>query len=210
MSVLEDELEGAPGFTAAPSADQSQKLTNMGVELMELDIKITELEDALEKAKARKLVLTQKDMVEYLQVLGQDKVGLPNYNVDLVLEAFYHANIKADWPEEQRESAFQWLEDSDNGDIIKLEMNFSFSRGQLNVANWMKEQIEKLEIPHEFKVNRLPEPVVLKNVPWNTLTAFVKREVEAGHELPMEKLGATMGSVVKIKPRDKSTRKRKN
>jgi hypothetical protein len=40
-------------------------------------------------------------------------------------------------------------------------------------------------------------------IPWNTLTAFVKEQCELGAALELDTIGATVGRVVKIKPRKK-------
>jgi hypothetical protein len=49
----------------------------------------------------------------------------------------------------------------------------------------------KLEVSYSSKLS----------VPWNTLTAFVKEQVEKGAVLPLDILGATVGRVVKLKAR---------
>jgi hypothetical protein len=199
---IEDEILDAPSFTKGPSTEQSLKLTEMANNLAQVEDDIDELERQLEEKKKLKQEITMKEMPDFMKLIGQDRIGLPDRNCDVVMEPFYHANIKAEWPEEQREAAFKWLEESKNGDMIKIEMVFLFPKTMLLVAQWVAGQVAKLKIPASFKTKeKIPEPTIKKTVPWNTLTAFVKRQVEAGKECPLEVLGATVGSVVKVKPR---------
>lgn len=201
-AALLAEMESAPSFTKGPSTEQSQKLTAMAEELVDVEDDITDLELKLEAAKEKKKLITMVQMPEFMKLIGQDRIGLPDRNCDLIMEPFYHANIKAEWPEEQREAAFKWLEDTNNGDLIKVQMIFLFPKTMYDVAVWVSTQVAKLKIPAAFKTKeKIPEPTINKTVPWNTLTAFVKRLVEGGKECPLEVLGATVGQVVKVKPR---------
>jgi hypothetical protein len=133
--------------------------------------------------------------------VGQDRIGLEAHGVDLVKEAYYHANIAADWPEEKRQIAFDWLVSSGNEDLIKTTFTMQFPRKMFDVAVWLKKQVAKLKFPGKGKEIEMPEAVVTLGVPWNTLTAFVKEQIEKGAELPLETLGATVGWIVKVKQR---------
>lgn len=206
---LEAELADVPRFTAAPSEDQSTRLTKMGQELWSVDARIVELEHELEQKKQRRVELVQKELPEFMTQIGQDKVGLAEFGVDLVLEPYYHANIKAEWPDEQRQEAFDWLENNGHGDLIKCQVEFLFPRYLMDLAKWFVEAVSKIKIPATFvkkkgkgtPVPAIPEPTLKQTVPWNTLTAFVKEQVEKGEQLPLETLGATVGQIVKIKQR---------
>jgi hypothetical protein len=189
------------GFTDAPSVDESKSLTQLGTELFQVEEHIEELNLQLEAAKERRLQLTMKELPDYMLRVGQDKMGLEEWGVDLIREQYYHANIKAEWPEEQRQAAFQWLTDNGHEDLIKTVFTIQFPRRMYEVALWLSEKVKTLRFPGKGKEIAMPDASVALGVPWNTLTAFVREQVEAGNELPLETLGATVGWIVKVKKR---------
>ncbi len=205
------------GFTDAASAEETRTLKEMGIELFNLDSEEERIKSRLVDIGKRKVEITQREMPEYMTRVGSDKLGLPEFNCDVVMEAYYHANIKAEWPEEQRQKAFDWLEENGHGDLIKTEFYIQFPRFMLPVARWLTEHVAGLRpeltlmeptgrgknktIKEVTKVVEIPGAKVDLGVPWNTLTAFVKEQVEKGAKLPLDTLGATVGKIVKIKPR---------
>jgi len=199
-----DELEGAPSFTDAPKEDESNKLREIGIRLYTVDKEIADLEAQLKAKTAIKTEIQQHELPDYMKKISQDKIGLPEFQVDLVMEAYYHANIKAEWPEEQRKAGFDYLEELNAGDLIKTQVVFLFGRKDMKKVKWLLAFIKTVQhyltevggTPED-----IPDPTVSMAVPWNTLTAFVKEQVTAGKKLDLEKLGATVGSIVKIKPR---------
>jgi hypothetical protein len=193
---MDDEVVG---FTDAPSAAESKKLARLGQELTDLDTKIDRLKKELEETSKRRNEMAFKEIPDFMERIGQDKIGLPGSNVDLVLEPYYHANIAAEWEPERREKAFAWLEKHGHGDLIKTTVSITFPRRALAAAHFLVAQIKKIS----SKKYTIPEPEMAMGVPWNTLTAFVKEQVEKGVVLPLDTLGATVGRIVKVKGRKK-------
>lgn len=221
---MQSDDEEVVGFTDAPSESESLELTKLGRELYQTDSDIQRLERELEERKARRKELTDKELPEYMGKIGQDNVGLSEFGVDLVLENYYHANIAADWEPERRQAAFDWLEANGDGDLIKTEFTIMFPRFMLPVARWLQTHVETLrpllksteetgsgkkkrrvQVEKEYDI---PEATVGLMVPWNTLTAWAKRKIEAGETLPLDVLGVTTGRIVKIQERDKPKRVR--
>jgi hypothetical protein len=201
-----EDLDDVPAFTDAPDEDESLQLTKLGRELYSVDKKIQDLEADLESAKARREDLVRRELPDYLKKIAQDKIGLPEFDVDLVLENYYHANIKADWPDAQRERAFAYLEKRGDGDLIKTQVVMMFGRTELWKVRWLQATISLLA--QELRkageeAPEIPEPYIQMTIPWNTLTAFVKEQVELGAQLDLDILGASVGQVVKIKKRKK-------
>lgn len=220
---MADDVDEVVGFTDAPSADESRSLTEMGRELYGVTSDIANLEAQLEAKKARRKVLTDEELPAYMQKIGQDSVGLPEFGVDLQLENYTHANIAADWEPERRQAAFDWLEEHGHGDLVKTEFTILFPRFMLPAARWLAEHVRTLrptiQIAEETIAGKgknkvvtkklvdreveIPEAVVGLGVPWNTLTAWAKGQLKAGEELPLDVLGVTTGQIVKIVERDK-------
>lgn len=201
------------GFTDAPSVDETRTLAEMGQELFSLDREKADIKKRLEEIESRRQVLTMRELPEYMTRVGSDNIGLPEFNADVVMEDYYHANIAADWEPERRQKAFDWLEKNGHGDLIKTEFSIMFPRFMLPVARWLQEHVKTLRpvlkmtvLSGKKKVMKeqefeIPEADVNLTVPWNTLTAFVKEQVTKGAKLPLDTLGATVGKIVKIKPR---------
>lgn len=125
--------------------------------------------------------------------IGVDTVGLPEIGVDIRIRPYYKANIAAEWPEEQRERAFEYLEEIGVGDIIKTEVRFQLGRDSL-------EELSAL-LRAARQVPGLPDPTVGKQVPWNTLTSTVRELVEKGEALNLDVIGAVVGQRATIKER---------
>ena len=155
------------------------------------------LEARLEENKEKIKDIERRQIPELFNRLQIDKMGLPEYNVDVVKRTYYHANIKTDWPEEQREKAFKWLEENDHGGVIAATLVVKFSREELPEARALEALIKT------WPGSNSHPPKLEMGVPWNTLTSLIKTEVEAGEVVPLETLGATVGTTASIKKRKK-------
>lgn len=186
-------LQKAPGPVPADKLDAlratARRLRNKRAE-------ITSLDERLSEAKAEAKLIETKELVDLMAEVGVDKVGLPaegNYPAcDAELRPYYHAVISADWEPERRQAAFAWLDSAGHGDLIKTAITILIPRDDRAMAVSIQHYLEQCNVVH----------TVLLDVPWNTLTAFVKEQVEKYHRTPpLETLGATVGQVVKLKAR---------
>jgi hypothetical protein len=178
-----------------PTQDQSKELVVLATELAGVESSIVDLEKKLEEAKARKKDITMRELPDLMAQYGQDKIGVPGLGVEFVLEPYYFANIKADWPPEQREKAFAYLESENAGDLIKAFVSAQFRKEDFPLARKLYEWLAAQE---EFSGATLS---LDKNVPWNTLTSWLREQIESGKVVPLETIGATVGQVVKLKKR---------
>jgi hypothetical protein len=195
-----------------PSDEKIARLRAAAVEMVELSLDIDEREGQLNRDKERLWELRTRTLVSMMQDAGTDNLGLPGPGVDIVLANHTHANIKAEWPDEQREVGFAELDRVGGGDIVKNDVTFSFSRNQHVLVTCFLAVVDSAEFKNmvaetvrqaDPKTNdtEVPDPTVRRAVPWNTLTAFVKEQVRRGTVLDLEKLGATVGQIVKIEKR---------
>lgn len=177
-----------------PQTEVMRELAVMAAELVKNDDLIRKTEHLLEQLKAKRHQLVTKSLPDLFDRCMTDKIGLPEESCDVVVEARYHAAIKADWPDEQRDAGFDELERVEAGDLVRCVLSVTFGKSELEFA---REVAEYLRAWNKFE-NR---PVTIRReVPWNTLTAFVKTEMEAGnkHRLDLEKLGARAGREARI------------
>jgi hypothetical protein len=189
------QAEAAAIKAVPPKDEQIGQARAMAEDLYQTDLYIHNLEKELQEAKDKRKEIVQRTFPQFLDNIGLDKVGLAEYGVDMVVEAYYHANI----PEEKQVQAFQWLEDNGHDSLIKLTLTISLNRGDYDFGKKLQERVETF-----LSANKVKATVQSKlGVPWNTLTAFVREQTEAGVALPLDLLGATIGRIVKIKQRKK-------
>lgn len=151
-------------------------------------------------------LFSQAGMISYaLEAEG----NLPAYEAKA--KPYYYANIAANWDEERRQAAFDWLarplrdpgddKSPDGGgapDLVKTQIVIELGRGDQRLAEKIEAGLRKAKVPY---VTRLA-------VPWNTLTAFVREMVEVKKRMPpLDLLGATVGRVVAIKALEQEERK---
>jgi hypothetical protein len=180
--------------TQAP--DKLDALRAAARELRDKEREIADLDERLKAAKAEANEMRHKRLVDLMQEAGVDRVGLPAEGnqpaADAVLSPYYHAVIAADWEPDRRQVAFSWLESAGHGDLIKTVLTVAFGRDERARAKEIQQYLELMSIPYTAQLD----------VPWNTLTAFVREQVEKYHSVPpLETIGATVGQVVKLKAR---------
>ena len=153
------------------------------------------IQDLTEENKILNKKLTDMSMHELPDLFNEaqiDHVGLaaegnqPAY--DAKLSPYYHANIPADRASE----AFAWLDANGHGDLIKNVITIELGRGDNETAKKVMAALKKLDVDYSTKLT----------VPWNTLTAFVREQVEKYNKIPpLDILGAVIGQIVKLKER---------
>lgn len=185
---LPDALLAFQGEQVPVSEDKLVKLRSTAQELFNLDSEIAQLEAEVESRKKRLIELSTKTLPDLLDSAGTDKVGLPEVGVDAVLKPYYRANIAAEWEEERRLKAFDWLAANGHGDMVKVTVTVAFGRQEYDKAQNYAERVRKAGFT----------PKLDMGVPWTTLTAFVKEQFEANDPPPLDLLGATVGRVVKL------------
>lgn len=178
-----------------PSAEAMGALVQGAVKMSELEVEITRLEEELKARKAERHTLSQKTLPDLFDRVMTDRIGIPDAWADLVVQPRYYANIASDWPEDQRERAFDALERADGGDLIKIEVSVAFGKDRINDARALVGAIKKWPKLGSAEVS------MKKSVHWASLTAFVKSQTEAKVALPLADLGATVGRECVIKKR---------
>lgn len=161
----------------------------------DLKREVEDIEDKLKALKKQLHQMEQKDLPDLFQAAGVDKVGIPAEGnqpaYDAVLKPYYHANI----PEEHRAEAFAWLNEHGFGDIVKTIFKIEFGLGEDTPTREFEMLLAKSGTEYAKDMT----------VPWQTLTAWLKERFEKQDvALPsLSLLGATVGTVVKLKERRK-------
>lgn len=185
--------------TQIPDTGIMRELAREAAELAKVDDLIKKTDSLLEDLKAKRNKLVTQTLPDLFDRCMTDRIGVPEEGVDVALETHYHAAIRADWSDEQRDAGFDELERAEAGDLIKCVLTITFGRGELGEA---RRVAEFLRAWNEFQ-NR---PIsIRRDVAWNTLTSWFKGEIEDGdkHKIDREKIGARTSRQAKLIRRKK-------
>lgn len=174
-----------------PTDDELKSVRALGAKLVKLNQEKESLEKRLETLQETINTVQQQDLPKLMDSLQLDNLGLPEDQCDLRVENYYHANIAKN--SEHREEAFKWLVDHGHEALLKVSVTCTFARGEYEKAARLVERLKKAGY----------EPEMEQGVPWNTLTAWLKDLASKKDAVlpPLKIFGATIGRIVKIKPR---------
>ena len=197
-SAQQPKHTSAPSFIkkAAPSEDVLEKIRQKLREARDTERRMSDMSESLKEQTKLLQGLRHETLPDMFIQAGIDNLGIPAEGnlpgYDFELKPFYRANIAADWPEDRRREAFDFLEKSGNGDLIKTTIVILIPRDERAKAKKVQSALKKLKVNYEVDLS----------VPWGTLTAYVKEQIEK-HDavLPLDKLGAQVGTVVKMTQR---------
>jgi hypothetical protein len=191
----------APAFLAEVSGtdiplsqDKLTELRNEVVRAKKLALQIADLEEQLADANKELNELQQKTLPDLFMEIGIDEIAVPAEGNMPAFKAtcspFYAAGIPVKWDAVKRQEAFAYLTELGAGDLIKTELNIKFGRDHRN---------EAVELAKELHDKGLT-PDMKEAVHSATLTAWLREMVEINGFTPdLEKIGGTVGRVVKIK-----------
>lgn len=180
----------------SPPQAQLEQIRKLLAEARDLTIEIEEKEEEQKRRKQRLYELQHVELPDLFQnagirTLGLDKSGnLPEYDTEL--KPYYKAKIPDD--PDQAEKAFGLLNKLKLGDLIKTQVIANLGLRESKRVKQLEAALKKLKIGYVSK----------KSVPWNTLTAEVRRRHESGSPFDpaqLTTLGADVGRIVTLKKR---------
>lgn len=174
--------------------DKLAQVRELVIAFRALEEKKSDLEERLKETNRELQEMQFKTLPDAFDQSGVSSLGVEADGNHPAFEAkaqpYYRANIAADWEPKRREAAFSLLKSLGHEDLIKTEVIVSFARGEAEKAGQLLERLTKVGY----------SPWVKEGVSWQTLTAWLKEQVEQRNNIPpLEPLGATVGRVVKIK-----------
>ncbi len=211
-----------------PSKDKLDKLRTMVLEARTLDTRIGNGEVLLKQLKTDLGEYKNHKIPDFMNEIGLPKIGLdpvgkpgqkkyvPAYECERV--PYYSANISADWPEEQKQAAYDYLVEIGHDDLIKNVVSFSFPRGtphgvlvtfikmiqkliiMVTVLTEMVGKNKKTKMVKKKVQLEIPPADLKQGVNGKTLTAWLKSQVEDhGFTPDLTKIGGHVGTVAKLK-----------
>lgn len=170
------------GSAKAPDDDDIAGIAALAEQQIELEAAVMDLEKMLDIAKKKLTYLSEVTLPD-----AMSKVGMLQFRTksgfDIKIEEAVYASIK----EERSDEAFDWLRATNNDGIIKNDVVMSFGKGQDAQAAAAKKTLS--DNGHTF--------VTKTHIHWQTLRAFVKKELASGTMFP-EAFSITVKNITKI------------
>ena len=179
--MLEEEMMA--DSAAAPLSGLG-KISSLAERYTDLDEEIKDVEARLKFLKEQAREIAEKQLPEAMAEVGVAKFTLTDGS-EVTVKPYYSAKIS----DEKREECFGWLQDHGHEALIKEEVVLTFNRGEHEKAKEFKVQLEEQGMEYSGKMGVHPQ----------TLTAFVKEQVESGAEFPLELFNVYIGQIAKIK-----------
>lgn len=179
--MLEDMLADSQSM---PSDDGLKKISRLAEALIDKEEEIKEAETRLKIMKDQLKEIAEKQLPDAMAEVGMAKFALTDGS-EVTVKPYYSAKIG----DEKREECFVWLQDHGHEALIKDEVSVTFNRGEHQKAEEFKAKLEQQGIDYSGKMGVHPQ----------TLTAFVKEQVESGAEFPLELFNVYIGQIAKVK-----------
>lgn len=152
--------------------------------LLQKEKELGELEEKVSFKKKEIDDLKTRTIPDAMGKLKQVKVDYGGVTWTVSVEPVIRANIA----KENRPKAFEWMDSSGHGDLIKTEITMSYGRNELPQAKQTIEKLKVMGIAAELN----------QDVHWATLNAFAKEQLNKGMEFP-DFIGIYEGKTTKVK-----------
>jgi hypothetical protein len=179
--MLEDMLADSQNL---PSDQGLSKVSRLAEELIDKDEEVKEAEARLKILKEQSRDLAERQLPDAMAEVGMAKFVLTDGS-EVTVKPYYSAKIG----EDKRDECFNWLQDHGHEALIKDEVSVTFNKGEHERAEEFKTQLEQQGIEYNGKMGVHPQ----------TLTAFVREQVESGAEFPLELFNVYIGQIAKVK-----------
>ena len=151
------------------------QMASLARALVDADGSVEQAELNLKEAKERARVLREETIPSAMQELGLEELKLDT-GEKLTVKQDVYASI----PTAQKDAAFQWLEDNGFGGLIKVEVTADYRKGEAEVAMALYKELQERGLQVEFG----------QSVHAQTLKAFLREQLAAGANVPLDLFGA--------------------
>lgn len=174
-------------------------------EVRDLTLTHDSLTEQASSVKKKITELEMKKLPDIMEGAGVPSItleaegNLPAYEAKS--KAYYSAGIKADWPDEDRTRAFDYLVSIGHGELIRTEVTYGFPKDTPPaVVDRFLREVRKIKLGAGKKAVSIPFPTLERGVNTQTLTAWLKDQVENEGFMPkLDLIGGFVGKKVSIK-----------
>lgn len=151
-------------------SEKDVNLSDIESLIRQLSQKNSELETLELQMKLKKEEVERIETVLLPEMMGGLTQIRTSFGAKLEIQKVVRANVR----KEDRPQAFQWMDETGHGDLIKTTIEMSYGRGQLEKAKETLKQLKELGLPAELS----------EEVHWQTLNAWAREHLENGGEFP--------------------------
>lgn len=160
------------------------EMSSMVSALLEADAEVERAEERLKMAKEVARIIREETIPSAMQELGLQNIVLDTGESVKVMQDVY-----ASIPESGKHLAYNWLDSNGFGGLIKTDVIIPFGKGDKEIASSLIETLRGQGYTANYK----------ENVHAQTLKAFLKEQLAAGTDIPLELFGARPVWTAKIK-----------
>jgi len=184
-SLIESDVKSKPPSPLGNFADKHLTgVARLAQDISNKENEVKQAEERLGNLKKDLRKMTEEDLPLMLTEMGVSSFKLADGS-SVNVKPLYGASI----PKDKIDEAHQWMRDNGHGDAIKNVVAVSFGMGEDEKAQDFSEKAEQMGLIPDQKESIHP----------SKLRAWVKEQVEAGNDFPMELFGAYVGQRAEIK-----------
>lgn len=148
MTDIFAEMErDAVALKHVPTDAEAKSIATLAREMVGIDDRLLRYAEVAKGLTERRMAIAMKELPDMMEAAGQDKIGLPESNCDLVLDEYYKAGLpNPDTVKEQsekdrlallRQEGIDWLT-KDSPDILQTTVTVSLPKGSLETAGLIR------------------------------------------------------------------------
>jgi hypothetical protein len=169
-----------------------KRISDLANQQMATEDEIQELNEQLGEKQKRLRQISEIDLP-----LAMEEVGLKEFSLIAGEKVSIYHGVKASIPKIKEMEAFAWLKYHRAGSLIKNQVIVTFSMKQDAFANKFIRDLRRRKIQPQGWENK-------KTVHPQSLTAFVRTQLEEGREIPLDLLGVFQYDQARItRPKNK-------
>jgi hypothetical protein len=151
------------------------EMSSMVSALLEADAEVERAEERLKMAKEVARIIREETIPSAMQELGLQNIVLDTGQSVKVVQDVY-----ASIPESQKLQAHNWLDGNGFGGLIKVDVIVPFSKGEKKEAEELAWRIGNMGYNTTYK----------ESIHAQTLKAFLREQLSAGKDVPLDLFGA--------------------
>lgn len=161
------------------------QLTASAMDQLAAEKQVAACEEALAVAKAELKRISEFTIPELM-----DAAETQEHTTKDGLRIKITETIRGSIPKENPDAAFKWLGENKHDDLIKREFKIRFGKGDEAWAKKFERDLKARKKPVAVEVSRTVHP--------STLASFVKGQLEAGVDFPLDTFGVYRQRVSKV------------
>lgn len=172
------------------SEEKLKELSKLAVQQLTIEQEIENKKNELEQLTKILKSISEGKIPELMQEIGMSEFSLLN-GAKVKVKPFYSGTVN----EENILAVSNWLNEKGHSALLKKEIILNFGKDSVDnwqeVISYLKTEAYKntgIEVSAQFK----------QGIHHATLNAFLKEQIEAGKELPLELFKAYIGNRTKI------------